>query len=84
MSKWKPKVWGSTATLHFWDSPKGSAHGAHLPTDGEGDEPEQICHGRVSPAGLRLFDAHVPAMLGASPREFADLRQRQYRGEKWW
>lgn len=79
----KPKIWNSTAPLHFWDS-EIKSNGTHFDADGAGVDPEQVAHGRVHPYALRGFDSFTPSMFGVSPREFRDLSQQRATGKKWW
>lgn len=71
----KPKIWGSSATLHFWERPKkmpndaaNSALAYDLSPNGSGFDEEQVCHGRWR-APADNFTWFNPSILGASPFE---------------
>lgn len=72
----KPKIWGSTATLHFWEPKKNQKNEFYTeqraPNDpwseGFGADVEQISHGRWA-GSLDNFKWFNPTILGASPFE---------------
>lgn len=69
----KPKIWGSSATLHFWErAPAGRTPNVGQLGTGDGEpgncDLEQITHGRWhSPSDN--FGWFNPTILGASPFE---------------
>jgi hypothetical protein len=72
----KPKIWGSSATLHFWNaarSDRGADLGPYGNNGGGHDaDLEQITHGRWhSPSDS--FHWFNPTILGASPFERRDF-----------
>lgn len=78
----KPKIWNSTAPLHFWESER--TNGTKENTEGEGLDIEQVAHGRVYPGALRSFDSRMPTFYGASPYEYRSLAIQKSHGKKWW